>query len=67
MGVVLFIFLVLFPLVTLQVDEGRPVERYAKNKQDLNPVKRRGIITRDMWPRECCKEAWCDGGCYCCE
>nr|UMA83473.1 conotoxin precursor M [Conus judaeus] len=61
MGVVLFIFLVLFPLATLQLDAEQRVERYVDNKQDLNPEERREIIMaalrraterRCIWP-------WC--------
>nr|QFQ61046.1 conotoxin superfamily M [Conus magus]UMA83760.1 conotoxin precursor M [Conus judaeus] len=65
MGVVLFIFLVLFPLATLQLDADQPVERYAKNKQLLNPHKRRGIILRAPGKR-CCDWENCDHLCSCC-
>nr|AXL95462.1 conotoxin precursor superfamily M [Conus ermineus] len=63
MGVLLFIFLVLFPLATLQLDADQPVERYAENKQNLNPDERRDfmlpIVGRcctacNMPPCQCC-------------
>nr|Q2I2Q5.1 RecName: Full=Iota-conotoxin LtIIIA; AltName: Full=Lt3.1; AltName: Full=Lt3a; Flags: Precursor [Conus litteratus]ABC74985.1 M superfamily conotoxin lt3a precursor [Conus litteratus]AEX60087.1 M superfamily MLKM group conopeptide Lt+S3-D04 [Conus litteratus] len=65
MGVLLFTFLVLFPLTTLELDTDRPVERHAAIKQDLKPQERRGI--RLHAPRdECCEPQWCDGACDCC-
>nr|UMA82211.1 conotoxin precursor M [Conus ebraeus]UMA82798.1 conotoxin precursor M [Conus ebraeus] len=63
--VVLFIFLVLFPLATLQLDAGQPVARYAKNKQDLNPNKRRRFILRAM-RQKCCEWKVCEVQCGCC-
>nr|AEX60206.1 M superfamily MLKM group conopeptide Ec2C01 [Conus emaciatus] len=48
MGVVLFIFLVLFPLATLQLDAEQRVERYVDNKQDLNPEERKEITMADL-------------------
>nr|AXL95479.1 conotoxin precursor superfamily M [Conus ermineus] len=40
LGVVLFTFLVLFPLTTLQLEADQPVER----QQDFNPGETRGIM-----------------------
>uniref|UniRef100_A0A0C9R739 Ctr_34_TN conopeptide n=3 Tax=Conoidea TaxID=37797 RepID=A0A0C9R739_CONTD len=67
MGVMLFIFLVLLPLATFQLDAERPAERYLGNKQNLNRDERMRIISSALKQRDCCKEEWCDGGCYCCE
>nr|BAO02146.1 Mr_precursor_072 [Conus marmoreus] len=67
MGVVLFIVLVQFPLATLQLDADKPVERYAENKQLLNPDERRGIILHALGQRVCCSFGSCDSLCQCCD
>nr|DAZ86007.1 TPA_inf: conotoxin precursor M [Conus ebraeus] len=55
----------MFPLATLQLDAGQPVARYAKNKQDLNPNKRRRFILRAM-RQKCCEWKVCEVQCGCC-
>nr|AEX60169.1 M superfamily MLKM group conopeptide Cp+Vx3-G01 [Conus capitaneus] len=67
MGVVLFVFLVLFPLATFQLDADQPVKRYAKYKQDLNADKRMRLILPALRQRQCCGWEWCDDICGCCE
>nr|DAC80576.1 TPA_inf: conotoxin superfamily M [Conus magus] len=66
MRVLLFTFLVLFPLVTLQLDADQPVERYAENKQDLNPDERREITLHALGKR-CCPAKMCMAACSCCD
>nr|AEX60085.1 M superfamily MLKM group conopeptide Ec+Vt3-YT01 [Conus emaciatus] len=63
-GVLLFIFLVLFPLATLQ-DADQPVERNVENKQDLNRDER-GMKLLAQRQQVCCDPDVCDGGCYTC-
>nr|P0DTJ4.1 RecName: Full=Conotoxin ba3a; Flags: Precursor [Conus bayani] len=54
-GVMLSIILVLFPLATLQLVAERPAaERYAENKQDLNPDERRNYLVDLGVERTCC-------------
>nr|UMA83456.1 conotoxin precursor M [Conus judaeus] len=62
-GVELFVFLVLFPLATLQLDADQPVKRYAKNKQDLNADERMTLLLEDG----CCTRPRCTGACSCCQ
>nr|AEX60205.1 M superfamily MLKM group conopeptide Vr3-DPP01 [Conus varius] len=59
MGVVLFTFLVLFPLATLQLDADQPVERNAENKQDINPAERRRDMMIALGRPFCCPIGQC--------
>nr|AEX60053.1 M superfamily MLKM group conopeptide Bt3-I02 [Conus betulinus] len=66
MGVVLFTYLVLFPLATFQLDADQPAERYAENKQDLNPDERMKFKLHNLGQRRCCISPACHDECICC-
>nr|AEX60231.1 M superfamily MLKM group conopeptide Ts3-G01 [Conus tessulatus] len=69
MGLVLFIFLVLFPLATLHLKADQRVER----QQDLNVGDTRGIMRHAMSEgtslRGCCtgSACWNNPTCGCCD
>nr|UMA82210.1 conotoxin precursor M [Conus ebraeus] len=66
MRAVLFTFLVLFPLATLQLNADQHVKRYAENKQDLlHPNERTGFILPAQ-RRRCCSLRRCKPHCHCC-
>nr|UMA82797.1 conotoxin precursor M [Conus ebraeus] len=66
MGVVLFTFLALLPLATLQLDADQPVERYAENKRELNPDEMKAFIL-PVLRKQCCEGKCSQSQCFCCQ